>query len=263
MKSVTVKQIAEFCGSTSQLDGEILKISTDSRDIDENTLFIALVGERFDAHEFIGDVLDKGAKAVVCSKNVGDDPRIIYVEDTGKALLDIGHGYRKLFDIPFIGLTGSVGKTTSKGMIYAVVKKKFDALRTAGNLNNEIGVPKTLFCLEEHHEAAVIEMGMNHFDEISRISKAVEPSIACITNVGTAHIENLGSREGILKAKCEILDGMAKGSTLIINGDNDMLATLDRDDYKLVRFGIDGDNLDMWAEDISSNALGLRQEEIK
>lgn len=256
MKTITVKQIAQFCGAEAQLDGEILKISTDSRDIDENTLFIALVGERFDAHDFVADVLSKGAKAVVCSKNVGDDPRILYVEDTGKALLDIAHGYRKLFDIPFVGLTGSVGKTTSKGMIYAVVKKKFDTLRTAGNLNNEIGVPKTLFCLEEHHEAAVIEMGMNHFEEISRISKAVEPSIACITNVGTAHIENLGSREGILKAKCEILDGMAKGSTLIINGDNDMLATIDRDDYRIVRFGIDGANLDMYAENISSDAFG-------
>ncbi len=256
MKSITIKQVAEFCGATTQNDGEILKISTDSRDIDENTLFIALVGERFDAHDFIDDVLSKGAKAVVCSKSVGDDPRILYVEDTGKALLDIAHGYRKLFDIPFVGLTGSVGKTTSKGMIYAVVKKKFDTLRTAGNLNNEIGVPKTLFCLEEHHEAAVIEMGMNHFDEISRISNAVEPSIACITNVGTAHIENLGSREGILKAKCEILDGMAKGSTLIINGDNDMLATIERDDYKILRFGIDGENLDMRAESISSDAFG-------
>ena len=219
-------------------------------------MFVTLVGERFDAHDFVADVLSKGAKAVVCSKNVGNDPRILYVEDTGKALLDIAHGYRKLFNVPFIGLTGSVGKTTSKGMIYAVVKKKFDTLRTAGNLNNEIGVPKTLFCLEEHHEAAVIEMGMNHFEEISRISKAVEPSIACITNVGTAHIENLGSREGILKAKCEILDGMAKGSTLIINGDNDMLATIDRDDYKIVRFGIDGDGLDMTAESISADAAG-------
>ena len=256
MKTITIKQIAQFCGAVTDIDGEILKISTDSRDIDENTLFVALVGERFDAHNFVDDVLSKGAKAVVCSKNVGDDPRILYVEDTGKALLDIAHGYRKLFNIPVVGLTGSVGKTTSKGMIYAVVKRKFDTLRTAGNLNNEIGVPKTLFCLDEHHEAAVIEMGMNHFEEISRISRAVEPSIACITNVGTAHIENLGSREGILKAKCEILDGMAKGSTLIINGDNDMLATIERDDYKIVRFGIDAENLDMRAEDISSDAFG-------
>ena len=256
MKKIALKDIAEYCGSQTALDGEISKISTDSRDIDENTLFIALVGERFDAHDFVQDVLNKGAKAVVCSKKVCDDERVIYVEDTGKALLDIAHGYRKTFEIPFIGLTGSVGKTTSKGMIYAVVNKKFNAMRTAGNLNNEIGVPKTLFTLEEWHEAAVIEMGMNHFEEISRLSKAVEPEIAVITNVGTAHIENLGSREGILKAKLEILDGMAMGSTLIINGDNDMLSTVDISDYDVVRFGIDGENLDMKAVDIKADEKG-------
>lgn len=256
MKKLSLKDVAQFCGSSTNLDGEITKISTDSRDVDENTLFIALIGERFDAHDFIGDVLEKGAKAVVCSKNVGDDERIIYVENTGKALLDIAHGYRKMFNIPFIGLTGSVGKTTSKGMIYSVVKKGFDTLRTAGNLNNEIGVPKTLFGLEEHHEAAVIEMGMNHFDEISRLSLTVEPSIAVITNVGTAHIENLGSREGILKAKLEILDGMKKGSTLIINGDNDMLASVKSEDYNILRFGIEGENLYMRAEDIKSDEKG-------
>ena len=108
MKKLSLKDVARFCGSSTALEGEISKISTDSRDIDENTLFVALIGERFDAHDFIDDVLNKGAKAVVCSKNVGDDERIIYVEDTGKALLDIAHGYRKLFNIPFIGLTGSV-----------------------------------------------------------------------------------------------------------------------------------------------------------
>ena len=256
MKKISIKDIAEFCSSKTTLTGEISKISTDSRDIDENTLFVALIGERFDAHDFVEDVLKKGAKAVVCSKPMGDDERIIYVENTGKALLDIAHGYRKMFNIPFIGLTGSVGKTTSKGMIYSVVKKKFNTLRTAGNLNNEIGVPKTLFGLEKYHEAAVIEMGMNHFEEISRLSKTVEPSIAVITNVGTAHIENLGSREGILKAKLEILDGMAKGSTLIINGDNDMLATVSTNDYEVIRFGIESENLQMKAVDIKSDESG-------
>ncbi len=256
MKKISLKDIAKFCGAETKLDGEISRISTDSRDIDENTLFVALVGERFDAHDFVDDVLKKGAKAVVCSKFIGDDERILYVENTGKALLDIAHGYRKMFNIPFIGLTGSVGKTTSKGMIYSVVSKKFNALKTAGNLNNEIGVPKTLFGLEECHEAAVIEMGMNHFEEISRLSQTVEPSIAVITNVGTAHIENLGSREGILKAKLEILHGMEKGSTLIINGDNDMLSTVESEDYRIIRFGINADNLQMKAVDITADENG-------
>ncbi len=256
MKKISLQDIASFCNTKTSLQGEISKISTDSRDIDETTLFVALIGERFDAHDFIQDVLSKGAKAVVASKKVTDDERIILVEDTGKALLDIAHGYRKTFNIPFIALTGSVGKTTTKGMVYAVVNKKFNAMKTAGNLNNEIGVPKTLFSLEECNEAAVIEMGMNHFGEIQRLSNTVEPNIACITNVGTAHIENLGSREGILKAKTEIISGMKKGSALIVNGDNDMLSSYENKDYRIIRFGIDAENLDIKAQSIVSTSTG-------
>ncbi len=250
-----LKEIADFCGVQTSLDGEIFKISTDSRDIDENTLFVALIGERFDGNDFVEDVLSKGAKAVVCSRYNGDDNRILLVKDTGEALLKIANGYRKKFNIPFVALTGSVGKTTSKGMIYSVVSQKFNTLRTAGNLNNEIGVPKTLFCLDESHQAAVIEMGMNHFNEISRLSQTVLPDIGVITNVGTAHIENLGSREGILKAKCEILHGMKKGSPLIINGDNDMLKTVETDDYKVIKFGLEKDN-DIYAENITPQQDG-------
>ncbi len=252
---VSLKEIADFCGVEAKQNGDIYKISTDSRDIDENTLFIALIGERFDGNDFVADVLSKGAKAVVCSRYDGCDERVILVKDTGEALLRIANGYRKKFNIPFIALTGSVGKTTSKGMIYSVVSQKYNTLRTAGNLNNEIGVPKTLFCLDESHQAAVIEMGMNHFNEISRLSQTVLPDIGVITNVGTAHIENLGSREGILKAKCEILDGMKKGSPLIVNGDNDMLKTVNTDDYKIIKFGLEKDN-DIYAENIVSQQDG-------
>ncbi len=252
---LSLKEIAEFCCTQTELTGDVLKISTDSRDIDENTLFVALVGERFDGNDFVEDVLNKGAKAVVCSKYNGNDNRVILVKDTGEALLRIAKGYRKKFNIPFIALTGSVGKTTSKGMIYSVVSGKYNTLRTAGNLNNEIGVPKTLFCLEENHQAAVIEMGMNHFGEISRLSQTVLPDIGVITNVGTAHIENLGSREGILKAKCEILDGMKKGSPLIINGDNDMLNTIDTKDFEIIKFGIEKHN-DVYAENIVQKTDG-------
>jgi len=254
MEKISLKKIAEWCGVETKLDGFIEKISTDSRDIDETTLFIALKGERFDANDFVADVLLKGVKAVVCSRYDGNDERVILVEDTGKALLDIAAGYRQNFNIPFVALTGSVGKTTTKGMIYAVLSEKFNTLRTEGNLNNEIGVPKTLFRLESSHEAAVIEMGMNHFGEISRLSKAVCPDIGVITNVGTAHIENLGSRNGILKAKSEILDGMKAGSPLVINGDSDILNKVEADDYKVIRFGLDGG--DVTAEDIDPTTLG-------
>ena len=257
MKELLLKDIAGFCGASTVLEGSVKKISTDSRVVDGDTLFVALVGERFDANDFVEDVLSAGAKAVICSRYNGNDERVILVENTGKALLDIAKGYRKLFSIPFVAVTGSVGKTTGKGMIYSVLSEKYNTLRTEGNLNNEIGVPKTLFNVEGYHGAAVIEMGMNHFGEISSLSRTVLPDIGVITNVGTAHIENLGSREGILKAKTEILDGMKKGAPLIINGDNDMLATFEAEDYTIIRFGLDESN-DMYACDIIPEAQGSR-----
>jgi len=250
LEEILLSEIAKWCNAECKLTGTIDTISTDSRVIDENTLFVALKGERFDANDFVEDVLNKGAKAVVCSRYNGESDRVILVEDTGRALLQIAKGYRSKFNIPFVALTGSVGKTTTKGMVHAVLSEKYNTLKTQGNLNNEIGVPKTLFCLENSHEAAVIEMGMNHFNEISRLTEVVKPDIGIITNVGTAHIENLGSREGILKAKCEITEGMKKGSPLIINGDNDMLSTINTNDFEVVRFGIDSENLYMKAENI-------------
>ncbi len=250
MEKILLSEIAEWCSVNSDLNGEITKISTDSRDVDENTLFIALVGERFDGNDFVQDVLDKNVKAVVASRYNGKNKNVLVVEDTGKALLEIAKGYRQKFKIPFVALTGSVGKTTTKGMVHAVLSEKYNTLKTQGNLNNEIGVPKTLFCLDNTYEVAVIEMGMNHFNEISRLTDTVKPDIAIITNVGTAHIENLGSREGILKAKLEITEGLKNGSPLIINGDNDMLKTVENDNFKIIRFGIDGENLFMKAENI-------------
>lgn len=250
MEEILISEIASWCNSETSLEGSVKTISTDSRVVDENTLFIALKGERFDANDFVDDVLAKNVKAVVCSRYNGESDKVILVEDTGKALLDIAKGYRKKFRIPFVALTGSVGKTTTKGMVYAVLSEKFNTLKTQGNLNNEIGVPKTLFCVEKSHEAAVIEMGMNHFNEISRLTDTVKPNIGIITNVGTAHIENLGSREGILKAKMEITEGMEKGSPLIINGDNDMLATVNTDDFEIIKFGIDSPELYMKAKDV-------------
>ena len=250
MEEIFLKEIAQWCNTETSLQGTIKTISTDSRVIDENTLFIALKGERFDANDFVDEVLEKNAKAVVCSRYNGNSEKVIIVEDTGKALLQIAKGYREKFRIPFVALTGSVGKTTTKGMVHAVLSEKYNTLKTQGNLNNEIGVPKTLFCLDKTHEVAVIEMGMNHFNEISRLTDTVKPDIGIITNVGTAHIENLGSREGILKAKYEITEGMKKGSPLIINGDNDMLATINTDDFEVLKFGIEQSDPYMKAKDI-------------
>lgn len=255
MEKLTLKTIAEWTGGELCGDNLIISdISIDSRQISPETLFIAIKGERFDAHSFISDVQANGAKAVMCHKKVECDIPVIYVKDTKKALLDLAREYRKSIEnLIVVGLTGSVGKTTTKEMTYAVVSQKYNALKTEGNLNNEIGLPRTLLRLNSENQAAVIEMGMSGFGEISRLTKTTLPDIGIITNIGVSHIEHLGSRDGILKAKLEILDGMKKGSPLIINGDNDKLITVKNDDYKIIYFGIENENSDVRALDISED----------
>lgn len=255
MNKLTLKTIAQW--TNGELIGDdltISDISIDSRQISPETLFIAVKGDRFDAHDFISDVEKNGAKAVLCHKRVECNIPVIYVEDTKKALLDLAREYRKSMEnLTVVGLTGSVGKTTTKEMTYAVVSKKFISLKTEGNLNNEIGLPKTLFRLTSDVQAAVIEMGMSAFGEISRLTRTALPDIGIITNIGVSHIEHLGSRDGILKAKLEILEGMKKGSPLIINGDNDKLITVKNDDYKIIYFGIENENADVRAIDINED----------
>ncbi len=238
MIPLTYKEAAAAAGSETALEGRFDSVSTDSRKIEKNSLFIALSGDRFDGHEFAASALEKGAGAVVVHKDCGLGDRQILVGNTGEALLAIAGYYRSLFNIPVVGITGSVGKTTTKEMTYMVINSKYNTLKNEGNLNNEIGVPLTLFRLEKSHEAAVIEMGMNHFGEISRITKAVRPDAAIISNIGVSHIENLGSREGILKAKLEILDGMKEDAPLILNGDDDMLCKAETGSHPVIRYGI-------------------------
>ncbi len=232
------------CINAAEVDKEIFEITTDSRSEVANGLFIPLKGEKFDAHDFIQGVFDKGVIATLTSEDLVRDNRLctIKVENTSKAILDIARYYRSKFEIPVIGITGSVGKTSTKEMISAVLSGRFNVHKTAGNFNNEIGLPLTLFKLSDEHEAAVIEMGMNHFDEIHRLSLTALPQISVITNVGTSHIENLGSREGILKAKLEILDGMKKDGVLIINGDNDLLGQDLKLDIKKITYGLANTN---------------------
>lgn len=255
MKSISLQTVAEWVGG--RLCGEnkeINNVSIDSRTVDASTLFIAIKGDRFDAHDFVKDVEKSGAAAVMCHREVDCGLPVIYVDDTKKALVELAKNYRKSFDgLKVIGLTGSVGKTTTKEMTYEVVSRKYRAIKTEGNLNNDIGLPKTLLRLENDTQAAVIEMGMSAFGEISLLTKACLPDIGIITNIGVSHIEHLGSRDGILKAKLEILDGMKKGSPLILNGDNDKLSTVKNDDYKLIFFGIENENADVRAFDIKEN----------
>lgn len=255
MKSISLQTVAEWVGG--RLCGEnkeINNVSIDSRTVDASTLFIAIKGDRFDAHDFVNDVEKSGAAAVMCHRQVDCGLPVIYVDDTKKAFVELAKNYRKSFDgLKVIGLTGSVGKTTTKEMTYEVVSRKYRAIKTEGNLNNDIGLPKTLLRLENDTQAAVIEMGMSAFGEISLLTKACLPDIGIITNIGVSHIEHLGSRDGILKAKLEILDGMKKGSPLILNGDNDKLSTVKNDDYKLIFFGIENENADVRAFDIKEN----------
>ena len=244
MERLKLSEIAGMLGAKCPADAEINDISTDTRTIDKGSLFIAIKGDRFDAHDFVGKAVESGAAAAVTERQVEDFPCIV-VESTRKALLDIAAFYRSRFSPVLVGVTGSVGKTTTKEMIALVLSEKYKTLKTQGNFNNEIGLPKTLFGLDSSYEAAVIEMGMSHFGEIDRLSKTAKPTVGVITNIGFSHIENLGSQEGILKAKLEILEGMPEDAPLVVNGDDKLLAPLkDALERPVYTYGIENDGSD-------------------
>ena len=207
----------------------ISAVSTDSRNITPGCLFLPWVGEQFDGHNFIDAALDAGAAGCLCAKlpqDIRPDKFYIKVADTRLALRDMASAYRDKFDIPFVQITGSVGKTTTKETIAAVLGAKLNVLKTPENFNNDIGTPLTLFGLSPEHQAAVIETGMNHFGEIEYLGAMVRPDIAVISNIGDAHIEYLGSRGGILKAKCEIFEHLKDDGIAILNGDDALLDTV-------------------------------------
>ena len=208
---------------------EVENFSKDTRTIQKGDIYIGIKGEKFDGSNFWNQALDTGATAVIISnvqiskeeKEKYKDKTIIQVEDTLEALYEIAKYKRSIYNIPVIAVTGSVGKTSTKDIIASVVSQKYKTLKTEGNNNNNIGLPLTILKLKDH-EALVVEMGMNHFGEISLLTNIAKPTLAVITNIGTSHIGNLGSRENILKAKLEILEGM-KIPRVIINNDNDLL----------------------------------------
>lgn len=253
MEKLMLSEIAGIFGKEVSSDIEINDICTDTRNLTRGCLFIALKGDKFDAHDFVPKAVEQGAVMCITEREIKGCPCIV-VDDCREALLKIAHYYRMKFKIRLVGVTGSVGKTTTKEMISLVMSKKFRTLKTQGNLNNEVGLPKTLLNLNYGYEAAVIEMGMSHFGEISRLSRTASPNMAVITNIGFSHIENLKSQEGILKAKLEILDGMDKDSPLIINADDKLLYniknTLER---KVYTFGIDNPESDFRALNITEH----------
>lgn len=262
--NLRVSEIAKALNADVHSDNLINRVSIDSRDVDEKTLFFAIKGERFDGHDFINDVAEKGVGAIVSHKRIECSAPVIFVEDTKQAFLDFASFYRmSMPNLLVVGLTGSVGKTTTKEMTACVLSQKNKTLKTEGNLNNEIGMPRTLFRLDETYGSAVIEMGMDNAGQISALSRSCKPDCAIITNVGVSHIENLGSRDGILKAKLEILDGLKKGSPLFLNGDNDKLSAVKTDDYKVIFFGIENKNCDILAEDIKEIGLSTKFTAVK
>ena len=243
MQSMTVQEIA------AAVEGRWLNpapeapavraVCTDSRKILRDSLFLPWVGERFDGHDFIDAALDGGAAGCLCARvpeKLRSDKFYIQVADTRLALRALASAYRDRFAIPFVQITGSVGKTTTKEMIAAVLSRKFRVLKTAENFNNDIGTPLTLLGLERSHQAAVIETGMNHFGEIRYLGAMVRPDVAVISNIGDAHIEFLGSREGILKAKSEIFENLKEGGLAVLNGDDALLNTLELP-FETVRCG--------------------------
>lgn len=252
MEKLTTTEIAKAVFGKVNIEKEVYGCEIDNRRVQPQSLFICIKGERFDGHDFAESAVEEGAVAVMCEKelNLPENIAQIIVSDTSKAFLQFANYYRRKFDIPFVGVTGSVGKTTVKDMIHALLSQKNKTLKTEGNLNNQIGLPRTLMELDKTYDYAVIEMGMNHRGEISTLSLISQVDIAVINNIGTSHIGNLGSKENIMKAKLEILDGMKKGSTLILNGDDELLSKYKNEEYKVVFFGIDNEKSAYTAKNI-------------
>ena len=262
MEALTLRQLLEavngtLLGDFKDLDASVAQVSTDSRNIVPGCLFIPLEGERFDGHSFINPALEAGAAGCFTARERESylpGKFYIKVRSTQRALWELARYYRMLFPIPFIAITGSVGKTTTKDMTAAVLGARFCVHKTEGNFNNAIGVPLTLLKLEKQHEVCVVEMGMDHAGEIDDLARLVEPDMAIITNIGDAHIENLGSRENIFKAKCEILPHLKKGGLAILNGDDPLLATLKGALPQRTVFVGGGEGLDYAACDLSTDS---------
>ena len=233
METITLGQLLQAVDG--QLLGEfdkntpIFHVDTDSRDIHPGSLFIPLAGERFDGHAYINAALESGAVGCLTQRERESyQPGKFYVKvsSTQQALRDLAAWYKEQFQIPFVAVTGSVGKTTAKDMLAAVLGVKYKVLKTEGNFNNNIGLPLTLLRLDSSHQVGVVEMGMDKFGEIDYLGGIVKPEVGVITNIGDAHIERLGSRENIFKAKCELLPHIKPDGLLVLNGDDPMLATL-------------------------------------
>lgn len=261
MKNLTLANIAAACGGryvgpAEKASIEVSAIETDSRKVGEGAMFVAIKGERVDGHKFVDQVVANGAACVLVENDLGQQPYpYILVESSLQAMKDVAEFYLKGLDIPVVGIAGSVGKTSTKEMTHSVLRQGFNALKTEGNFNNELGLPITIFRLRDEN-LAVLEMGISDFGEMHRLAKVARPNTVIMTNIGCCHLENLIDRDGILKAKSEIFDFLEPGAHIILNGDDDKLATVtDVRGIKPVTFGLNEKN-DFRASDLKS--LGLK-----
>ena len=261
MKGMTLRAMTQavngiYHGNGEDYDKEITAITIDSRKVAEGGLFIAIKGERSDGHDFIGQCFEKGAACVISEKELPDEERsYIKVESSLQALKDLALLYRNNLDVKVVGITGSVGKTSTKETISSVLSEKYRVLKTLGNFNNEIGLPLTVFRLTEDDEVAVLEMGISDFGEMHRLASIAQPNTCVITNIGTCHLENLGDRDGVLKAKTEVFDHLKPDATVILNGDDDKLVTVKEvQGRRPIYFGLN-EEFPLYADEIESKGL--------
>ena len=232
MKGMTIRAMTQAChgiyhGDEGAVDIEISAITTDSRKIQKNGMFIAICGEKSDGHDYIGKCFDDGALCCISERELpGESRPYIQVESSLTALKQLAAYYRQQLDIKVVGITGSVGKTSTKEMISAVLSQKYNVLKTEGNFNNEIGLPLTILRIRREHEVAVVEMGISEFGEMHRIAKVAKPDICVMTNIGQCHLENLIDRDGVLRAKSEIFDFLKTDGHIVLNGNDDKLITV-------------------------------------
>lgn len=259
MIAVTASEMCRAVGGTLFGSGDVsvTALSTDSRSIESGDWFIPIKGERFDGHDYIDMALEKGAAGCFCARlpeTLRDDKTYILVENTKVAMKDLAAWYRTQFDLPIVQITGSVGKTTTKEMITAVLSRKLRTHKTKGNLNGDIGAPLMVLGILPEHEAAVIETGMDNFGQIRYLGEMIRPDFAIISNIGEAHMEYLGSREGILKAKSEIFENLRSGGIAILNGDDELLNTLELP-FETIRCGM-GENCTVRIENVKDLGVG-------
>ena len=262
MKELTLKQIADWCGGKVSARFEHLRVSrmqSDSRKVRSGDLFVALKGAKADGHDFAETAINHGAVAALVSRPISEKLPSIEVEDTLRAYGDIAAGYRQMTGVKVVGITCSVGKTTTKEMTASVLEAAYHTAKTEGNHNNNLGLPMTIMDMPENTEVAVLEMGMNHSGEMEYLSDIARPDLAIITNIGTMHIEHLGTREGILQAKLEIMRGMPDDGAGVFNGDEPLLWNIRAiGKHKKYYYGIENHACDVTATDIVELDDGVR-----